>query len=112
MMFVTFWRVEDRACVGVSPTILKKDADFPRYKDFAERWKITLALSDFSDSIFKVIDLRKAVTIYCGNFDSELTAPTVESIIRLLYTFPISVGEGVMLFSSHHSISDSKDVAI
>lgn len=43
--------------VGFSPTILKKDADFPRYKDFLERWTITLALSDLSDSIFKEVSL-------------------------------------------------------
>jgi hypothetical protein len=44
---VTFWRVENRADVRVFPTTLKKDADFPRCKDFLESWKITLALSDF-----------------------------------------------------------------
>lgn len=53
MTDVTFWRVEDRAEVGIFPTTLKKDEDFPRYKELIEREKITLALSDFPIQIFK-----------------------------------------------------------
>ncbi len=44
--------------------------------------------------------------------DKVLTAPIVESMIKLLYTLPISAGGGVILFSSHHSISESSDVAM
>ncbi len=44
--------------------------------------------------------------------DKVLTALVAESIIKLLYTLPISAGGGVILFSSHHSISESSDVAM
>jgi hypothetical protein len=50
MTFLTFQKPERHLNVRIFPTIAKKDADFPRYKDFLEREKITLALSDFSDS--------------------------------------------------------------
>jgi len=40
-------------------------------------------------------------SIYADTADKERTASSVESMIKLLYTFPICAGTGVILLSSH-----------
>jgi len=52
------------------------------------------------------------VVSYLDTVDKEFTVPTVESMIKFLWTLPIWAGTGFIWLSNHYSINVSRDVAM